>query len=437
MGRQKTVIDPELVKLALSKELWWSRLVFWGAAAGLGVLIVIFAQLCEFALQVFSDVRGQNPYLPFVICPVGFWLVWFAQRRFFSGAGGSGIPQVMVALSTRAPHVRDRLLSLRVMFGKIVCTILALAAGASVGREGPSVQVGAALFNSLGRYARFSRFERRKGLIIAGAAAGLAAAFNAPLAGIVFAIEEMKGSFEQKTSGLMLSAVILSGLVALALVGHYSHFGKISVGIQGVQGALAVATFAIIGGIGGGFFNKAVLGLGPRLRAWRPNRAYLIPLVCGFFVAAIGYSSKGLTFGTGHEETLYLLQSDDTYSMIFPLMKWLATLLSYLAGIVGGVFAPSLSVGAGIGALLHGLFEGLPREALLLLGMVSYLSAVVRAPVTAFVIVFEMTENHLLLFPLMAASFLSAGLSKLVHGKSLYSGLAEAYLEQPSQKPSP
>lgn len=427
MARSILPLDSELLKDALSKERWWSRIVFWTAAGTLGLIAVFFARLCDWAAHSFLAIHRYNPYLPFLICPLGFWIIYRLQFFMFPGSEGSGIPQVMAALKSRSPGLRDKLLSFRVLVGKIVCTFLGLLSGASIGREGPSVHIGAALFNFLGHFARFSRFERRQGLVIAGAAAGIAAAFNAPLAGIVFAIEELKGSFEERSSGLMLSAVILSGLMSLALLGHYTHFKETSIGIAGIGSVWPVFLISVMGGLFGGLFSKVILIGTPKIKNWRPFQPWIRPLLLGFFIASIGYFSNGQSYGSGHDATQVLIESSDGSTLLFPFFKWAATVLSYLSGVAGGVFSPSLSVGAGLGGLVAPLFTDIPREALLLLGMVSYLSGVIRAPVTAFVIVFEMTSNHVLLIPLMAASFVAVGASKLVCRTPLYKGLAEVY----------
>jgi H+/Cl- antiporter ClcA len=140
-------------------------------------------------------------------------------RAFFRGVEGSGIPQTIAALALPTEKARDSLLSIKIAVGEVSLTLLGLAADGSVGREGPTVQVGASIMHSLRRFARFSATHIDRGLILAGGAAGVAAAFNTPLAGIVFAIEELSRSFEERTSGTLLTAVILAGVTSLASLG--------------------------------------------------------------------------------------------------------------------------------------------------------------------------------------------------------------------------
>jgi H+/Cl- antiporter ClcA len=179
-------------KLLFSGRRWRMRLVFWGGAFAVGVVSVAFAAAATQATHLFHLLLF-NPWLALVLTPCGFMLsVWLAQR-FFPGSQGSGIPQAIAARHMKDTAARGRLLSLKLTFGKIFLTLFGMACGASIGREGPTVQVGAAILLQCGK---IGRMTGERGLILAGAAAGVAAAFNTPLAGIVFAIEEMGRAFE-------------------------------------------------------------------------------------------------------------------------------------------------------------------------------------------------------------------------------------------------
>ena len=198
------------------------RLVFWGGAVAVGAVSVAFAAAATLMAALFRTMLF-NPWIALVLTPAGFTLSAWIAARYFPGSQGSGIPQAIAARHIRDTGLRSRILSLRLTFGKIVLTLFGLACGASIGREGPTVQVGAAIML---QSARIGRMISQRGVILAGSAAGVAAAFNTPLAGIVFAIEEMGRAFEQRTSGLVLIAVILAGMASLGLVGNYSYFGS-------------------------------------------------------------------------------------------------------------------------------------------------------------------------------------------------------------------
>ena len=181
---------------------WRVRLVFWSGAILIGAVCAGFAIVSEHANQTFQYLASHWPWLPFILTPGALVAILWATRNWFPGAQGSGIPQAIAALQLEE---RSSLLSIRIAIGKILLTTLGLVCGASIGREGPSVHIGASLMHSLGRFAHFPAHYMERGLILAGGAAGIAAAFNTPMAGIVFAIEEMSKSFEQRTNGIVMT----------------------------------------------------------------------------------------------------------------------------------------------------------------------------------------------------------------------------------------
>jgi H+/Cl- antiporter ClcA len=209
-----------------SRRVWQPRLVFWAGAIAIGLISVLFAVLADQAQALFHQITGDSggarSYLPLALTPLGFILCAWLAYVFFPGSQGSGIPQAIAARHLRDDDDRSHILSLRLVVGKIALTIVGLFSGASIGREGPTVQVGASLMLQV---ARWGGMAQARGLILAGSAAGIAAAFNTPLAGIVFAIEEMGRTYEARTNGLVLTAVILAGIASLGLLGNYTYFG--------------------------------------------------------------------------------------------------------------------------------------------------------------------------------------------------------------------
>jgi len=412
----------------LSLHGWRTRLIFWFGAVAVGATAAMFARLAELAMHGFEWMIGHSGWLALVITPAGLVLAVWLTRRFFSGAEGSGIPQTIAVVAGKQRQKRWRLLSLRIALGKVVLTCLGLASGASIGREGPSVQVGAAILYRAGRLARFPKHEMERGLILAGGAAGIAAAFNTPLAGIIFAIEEMSRSFEERTTGTMLIAVIIAGMTALAINGNYTYFGTAHVEIT-AQDWMIVPLCGIVGGLLGGVFSSALVAGSRRIAPLLTTHPYHVALGCGLLVALLGLVSGGMVYGTGYREASAILQGTDESNVLYPLYKMLATLSSYLSGIPGGIFAPSLSVGAGLGADLAPWFPTVPVAAMAILGMVSYFAGVVQTPITAFVIVMEITGSHSMALPLMAASFIAYGASRLVCREPIYRALARRFME--------
>jgi H+/Cl- antiporter ClcA len=277
---------------------------------------------------------------------------------------------------------------------------------------------------------RFSP-RRQPGLILAGAAAGVAAAFNTPLAGIVFGIEEMSRAFEVRTSSLVIGTVIAAGLTSIALMGNYTYFGTTPVTLKTTVDRLAVPACGVVGGLAGGVFSRIVImmarGLPGRIGGLIKHRKVSFAAVCGFAVALCGLASGDLIYGTGYAQVKPALEGGAVLAQSFGILKLAATTLTTISGIPGGIFSPSLAVGAGLGANLAALFPSTPVEALLLLGMVSYFAGVVQAPITAFVIVTEMTQNHGMVVPLMAASLIAWAVSRTMNKEGIYHALAENY----------
>ncbi len=416
----------------LSSRLWKPRLVFWCGAIAIGLISVGFAQAADIAQDWFkaithSSESGWRNWLPLIITPLGFMLCSWIALRYFPGSGGSGIPQAIAARHLTDPEDRSLLLSIKVAFGKILLTIMGLFCGASIGREGPTVQIGASIML---QSARFGGMEQARGLILAGSAAGIAAAFNTPLAGIVFAIEEMGRAYAARTNGLVLSAVILAGLASLGLVGNYNYFGLTTVTVTTHIEWVLVIACGVIGGALGAIFSALALSIAKqtrRLMQKAPLRnSILFAGTCGFIIAIVGIASGGATFGTGYDQARSAVEGLSLPPFYF-IEKFLAGLLSMASGIPGGIFAPSLSVGAGLGSTI-GLVLGTSASLAAVLGMAGYFAGVVQAPMTAFVIILEMTGNHNNVIPLMCASMLGYGTARLISHEPLYHALSRTFV---------
>lgn len=421
-----------LLDRTLAFEEWRRRVVFWGGAIATGAVAVLFAKASDIAIGWFTQLRGHWHWWPLLAAPIGLAVCAWLTQRVFVGAEGSGIPQLIAALALPTEQARGRLLSMKIAIGKILLTLIALGSGASIGREGPTVQISASIMHSLRRYARFPAADVDRGLILAGGAAGVAAAFNTPLAGVVFAIEELWRAFDPRTSATILAAVIVSGITSLALIGDYTYFGSTNAIMSDPHMWVSVPVCGIVGGLCGGLFSRTMVSLGRRLPAplqeFRRDRPVVFAAVCGLVLAALGALSFGTSYGTGYAEARDLLENEGLSTHGFALFKAVATLVSYVSGIPGGIFAPSLSVGAGIGAELHNWWPVAPLGAMVFFSMGAYFAGVVQAPLTALVIVTEMTGNRSLTLPLMAAVFLGRGASAVVCRRALYHSLAERFM---------
>ena len=399
-----------------------------------GLSAVALTELGNFANARFLALYHRWPWAPFLASPAGLMLSLWLTRRFFPGAQGSGIPQVIAALSARDTQSPARLLSVRIALGKILLTTIGLLAGASIGREGPTVHVGASFTAAAGRLAAVRRPKIERALVLAGGAAGIAAAFNTPIAGIMFAIEELARGFEEHASGTIIITILIAGLTAVAIEGNYTYFGVTAATLAPRQWLL-VPVCGITGGLAGGLFSRLVLDLSLRLRETLARYPYRLALIAGLLIAILGTISHGSSFGTGYPQARALVMGSARLPWYFPLTKWLASLASYLSGIPGGLFAPALATGAGFGADIGRLFPAAAPQAAVILGMVSYLSGAVQTPITAFVIVMEMTDNNSMLFPLMAAAFIATLTSRLLCREPIYQGLAARFVTRAETRP--
>jgi H+/Cl- antiporter ClcA len=288
---------------------------------------------------------------------------------------------------------------------------------------------------SLGRYVHLPASYLERGLIMTGGGAGIAAAFNTPIAGIIFAIEEMARSFDRRNSDMILLGVILAGMMAIYVhQDNYNYYGTSPVHLDFSWVWLGVVVCGIAGGLLGGGFSYVLINGSRKLRPLVQRHYLLVAGVCGLLIALIGMLSGGHAFGTGYLEAKQIVSCTGSADcavetgLMYPVYKILATVASYLSGIPGGIFAPSLASGAGLGSGLGALFPPELASTIVILGMVGYFSGVVQTPITAFVIVMEMTNNQDLVLALMATSLIASGASKLVCKKPIYYALAENFM---------
>lgn len=406
--------------------VWRGRAAIGIGAVLLGLVALAFADLADRAQEAFERLVAAAPYAPLLLTPVCFGAIVWVTLRWVPAARGSGIPQVIV--NARHPEAADNLplTSLKTASVKFALTLAALLVGGSVGREGPTVQICAAIMQATHR---IFRLPITAAITIAGGAAGVSAAFNTPLAGVAFAIEELAAAYEQRLAVLVMAAVMISGLVSLGIAGDYLYFGAMH-DVLSLRADLVVCPVAgVLGGLAGGAFSRAVLAFGSS--GWRPlalirRHRVSFAVVCGLGVAVVGILTHGSTWGTGYAPARMLIEGESQPFWFGPA-KLAATLLTTISGIPGGIFAPSLAVGAGIGNMITDLFPSQPAAAIVILGMIAYFVGVVRAPLTAVLIVSEMTDSRAMILPLFATALIADGVSALVCRERLYHGLAKAF----------
>jgi len=416
-------------------RLWLARVIVIAVAATAGLTVVGFTWLTERALEFFFALRVRWWWAPLVWTPLCTGVIVWLTRRYVPGAAGSGIPQVMAALDSSVDAANRRLfVSLKLTGAKIALTAWGLLAGLSLGREGPSVQIAAGVMHCARRWLPRRSVVTDHGLLVAGGAAGIAAAFNTPLGGVMFAIEELSKSPEQRSSGLLISGIVLAGLVAVSTYGNGTYFGVIHVPAIGLALLWPGLLVALASGVAGGLFARLLIaslsgGSADGLSRWRLRRPISFAVACGFAVAIIGVVTNGSTFGSGYAYTRAMLEGQENVPAIYVLLKFMATWLTAWAGVPAGIFAPSLAIGAALGNDVAQLTSYPHAATLIALGMVGFLAAATQAPLTSFIIVMEMIDGHAMVLSLMACALIASGVSRVL-SRPLYATLAQIQLRR-------
>ncbi len=412
---------------------WLDRAVVIGFAVMAGLSVVVFTWLYDAAFDRFSDLQARHWWLPLLWTPAITALVVWLLRRWAPGAAGSGVPQTLVALESGLPiEQRHRFISLKLSLAKVLGVSGGVLAGLSIGRQGPSVQVAAGVMHHARRYLSPTTSISDRELLVAGGAAGIAAAFNTPLGGIVFAIEELSRRLDQRSSGLMLAAIVVSGLVSVSVFGNLSYFGRVSIQVVSWAdlfwpGLLIALTCGLMGGLLSRLMLVSFTGLPDRLSALRRVYPVRFAALCGLGVAIIGVVSGGAINGGGHHHVreLLALESVEQHTpFVFSGLKFIASWWSAWSGVPGGIFGPSLSLGAGVGADVAWLIDTRQVQALIAIGMAGFLAAVTQTPITAMIIVMEMTDGHNMVLSLMGSALVASLVSRMI-SRPLYSTMAE------------
>ena len=427
---------PTAFKRELSDwHLWLGRGVVIAFACLAGLTVVGFTWLAEHALTWFFRLEQALWWSPLFWTPVSTAAIVWLTLRFAPGAAGSGIPQVMAALQPQATGAARRLyVSLRLSLAKVALTSWGLLAGLSLGREGPSVQIAAGVMHHARRWIPKRADVSEHSLLVAGGAAGIAAAFNTPLGGVMFAIEELSKGSEQRSNSLILVAIVMGGLMGVSAYGNANYFGVIRIENFGPGLLLPALLLALCCGLAGGLFSRLLIAsLSGAASDWFSRQRRSTPVLfaagCGLAVAVIGVVSQGETFGSGYSHNRAMLENADNTSQLYVLLKYVATWISTWAGVPAGIFAPSLAIGGALGNDVAQLVSYAHAPTLIALGMAGFLAAVTQAPLTAFIIVMEMVDGHALVLSLMASTMVAAGVSRLISAP-LYPALADLQLQR-------
>jgi CIC family chloride channel protein len=393
-----------------------------GALTGLAV--VAFILLTErLGMRLYPV--GSSAWRRVLIPVLGSLGMGYLLFRFFPYARGSGVPQTKAAL-----FARKGVITLRTVFGKFLCTSATLASGIPLGREGPAVQVGGGIASVLGRLLGLPP-EQVKRLIPAGAAAAIAAAFNTPMAAVLFALEEIMGDLHAPVMGAVVLASATSWVVLRMILGNNPLF---QVPQYQLVHPLEFAVYAVLGLAGGLVsvaFTKLLLGMRERFLRFPKKTVWFQPVAGGLLVGLMGWFVPQV-LGVGYKYVGDALNGRMVINLMVLLvvLKLFAVTTSYASGNAGGIFGPSLFIGAmlggSVGALAHWLLPAYTATpgAYALVGMGAVFAGIVRTPMTSVVMIFEMTQDYAVIVPLMISNLVSFFISSRMQRQPIYEALA-------------
>jgi len=394
-----------------------------GLGAGLGA--VVFRKLITGFNRLFFDVIGEaiaflGPSHVIVLPVIGGLLVGPMVYFFAREAKGHGVPEVMLAVARQGGRIR-----FRVAVVKALASSICIGSGGSVGREGPIVQIGSALASALGQRLRLNEDMIRL-MVASGAAGGISATFNAPIAGVFFALEVILRRFSVRNFSVVVLSSVVAAVVSYPLLGDEPAFAVPEYRLESAWEVPLYGLLGIVCGAAALIFVWLVYKAEDTFEAL-PLPEYVLPALGGLGVGALGLWYSDL-FGVGYDGIATALHSDRAFAVLVSLagLKLLATSLTLGSGGSGGVFAPSLFIGAMVGGAFgeaaHGAFPGVTAAsgAYALVGMGAVFSGAARAPITSIIILFEMTRDYSIILPLMTAVVISTVVAQLVSRENIY-----------------
>lgn len=404
---------------------------FLAASVLLGILVGLGASALVWGIELVADAVGdadslvdRGRWIFVASVPIGLFISWFLDRRLGPGVSGGGVAETMVAVNLEGGYLGSKPVP-----AKIAATAVTLGSGGSGGREGPIVMIGAAIGSSFARHSRFD-LDRIKSFVAAGAGAGIGASFNAPIAGMMFALEVILSSFAVRHISAVIITSVSAAVTTQALVGEERFLRSPSFELEDPAQLILYAILAVVAVFFGIFFLR-VLDMTTRARWSRRIPAWLLPITAGVTVALIGVAYP-TTLGTGQAFLTDLLSLRDQGSFVWwsllavALLKGVTSAITRRGGGSAGTFMPALvmggAVGAGFAILIDPLwgFSEIEPGAFALVGMAATLAATVRAPLTAVILVFELTGDYGLVLPLMLSAALATFIGDRLHPESSY-----------------
>jgi chloride channel protein, CIC family len=405
-----------------------------------GLAAVLFTLAIDRSSHLFFGLAPSHLRL-FLVPPLVSLVTGILLGTLFPEVRGSGVPQTEAAF-----RLQGGVIPVRVPIGKFLTGVLCIGSGHSMGREGPSVQIGAGMASTIGRWLHLSP-ARVKELVPVGAAGALAAAFNTPIAAVVFALEEIIGDMNASLLGSTVVASVASVIVARSILGNEPLFRVPTYHLMHPAELAGYALLGVVGGLVSLLFCKALLGLRKVFLGMPRSTRFIQPAIGGLGIGALLIFVPEV-MGVGYEYVDQALNGGLVFQTLLLLcfLKLAATVISYSSGNAGGIFAPSLYIGAmaggAVGMVVRQIapFPTGDPGAYALVGMGTLFAGIIRAPMTSVFMIFEITQDYQILVPLMVANLLSFVISRRYQPTPVYHALLEQdhiHLRSSSSKAGP
>lgn len=409
-------------------------LPFWIAGALTALFATSYARLFSWAEEISTKIYDLSGLWFIAIPPIFFCISWLLVEKLAPKANGSGIPQLMVAIEKA--HQKqidsiDKFLSFRIILVKIISSIFGVIGGGAIGREGPTLQISGSIFHLVGKNWKWGEIQNRSAFLMAGAASGLASAFNTPLGGIVYVIEELAKSHLSSFRTGVLHAVIFAGIISQMIMGPYLYLGYPKIPNFEYYLVWQYITISLISAAVVTVFAQSL----KYVVRWRTDlnsisKKAVFTLASGllFGLLVVLLSSHGK--GSGKDLLTSMLFHSQNSSFSDFVSRFFGSILTYANGGAGGIFAPTLSLGGSSGSYFSNVFNFELGPLAVLIGMTAGLAALTHSPLTSFILVLEMTDRHSSIFPLMLAAIIGHGFSKIISKKSFYEFVYERLLKE-------
>ncbi len=412
-------------------------LPYWIAAALVALVSALYMKM--FTLAEEWSLEHVTSYWIFILPVIGI-VGSMTMGFFFSRESlGTGIPQVIAAtdLAPTKNKYMDKLLGLRVLIVKPIASTFCILFGGVTGREGPTLHISASVFYLVTKYwPKKLTPPSLSSMVVAGGAAGLAAAFNTPLGGIAFAVEELSKAHLSQMRTTIFQAVIIAGILSQILLGNYLYFGTIQGSVETQSALWQTVVLAVIIGAVAGLFSRCIL----TITKWNGNKKYIhrlgFAVLCGFLLSVVIYFCGSNTLGAGKSVIAQIVNGEVAPSFTLVIGRIFGNIFTFCGGVVGGVFAPSLASGAALAQWLTDVFTFTSPHLMIMVGMVAFLTGVTRAPLTSFILVMEMSNSHDSIMYLILSSLVANSVSKLILYESFSEQIAHVFVEKAKAEPA-